>query len=68
MSNLAVKSSKAICSCREDCRTGSILDRIVPPHLTKDSAHYVLVLLLGSLDATHEKQRMVGLLPNLELW
>lgn len=48
MSNFSVFSSNAIGSCLEDCRAGSI-----PSDLMEDSAHYVLVLLLGSLDVTH---------------
>ena len=62
MSSFSVFSSNAIGSCLEYCRAGSILDRFFPSDLMEDSAHYVLVLLLGSLDVTHiEKQHMVGL-------
>lgn len=53
MSSFSVFSSNAIGSCLEDCPAGSILDRFFPSDLMEDSAHYVLVLLLGSLDVTH---------------
>ena len=63
MSSFSVFSSNAIGSCLEDCQAGSILDRCFPSDLMEDSAHYVLVLLLGSLDVTHilKKQHMVCL-------